>query len=369
MKQQLTKSMIAGTLMLTIAGCGSQYDDRPFVMSCNGETVAEQPKGTVMTHYTDKFSYNAGGIPLPTPAEMAARIDEKRLAVDGYFGLRFLTSDEGRLPKVNATTIGITDHRQYVASWEGGDDLYYLERDVNQVWRQYEGLMPPSGKVEVEHYYMGANGDLHPIYFQLTGLYLSSTGAREVIRTTRNAQLGAFIPADAKYAVFKKTWNFNGTEGYENSEPFVSWWATPLVEKFRFRPNDYEKAMENPTALGDYTFWINGGASGGLQRSQFQTHSMPPESAKGYDSVGCFAKAGEPFRYSQFLTLVESKDSNEVGVWVRKPLKNDEPTTMFVGQQEEDLQHLPSNPNDWHGANHYLWKDEDQRKGHIYFPL
>lgn len=201
--KKVIQGVAVAAMGLAIAGC-DQYKDRPYVMSCYSETVTTTDNSRDLRGYTDEFPFHAGILPLPSPEEMQSRVGANRYRMaHGYFGLRTLTEREGRLPPGNTTVIPITREHGFLYGW--ADSTYiYMERGVNGPGLPFENaLISPVGTVEIEHYYIDGEGELQPVNFQLTALYAERTAISETGKAKRGALLSTFIPADAKYAVYK----------------------------------------------------------------------------------------------------------------------------------------------------------------------
>lgn len=368
-KNQLAKGLAIAALGIALAGC-DQYKDRPYVMTCYGETVADAPRDADFRGYTEQFPFHAGGIPLPSPEEMERRVGHERYSLSrGYFGLWTLTEEEGRLPPGNTTLTPITRERGHLYGWGDTGNIYVERYPPGTSMRVESGVITPMGSVEIEHYYLDGEGELHPINFQLTALYQARTAIPETKQGRRGAQLSAFIPADAKYAVYKATWDFSGTEGYENAEMFTGWWAEGFRDKHRFKPIDHDFAQRDSKALSEYALRVSNGPGYRWSRPGFATRSAPPDERSGYTGMNCYAMSGTPVRFTDFLNLdMETyRNDHHPAVIIGRPPNNETSRRMmFVGQDREDLENLPSNPKDWNGQDNYLWQEGRSR---LIFPL
>lgn len=369
MKTTAMKVLSAGVIAMALTGC-EQHTDRPFVMSCRGINVTDAQSSRVSSNlekYTGDYAYHAGGIPIPTPAEMAKRVSERRMLQNGYFGLQYLTSDEGRLPKTHVSQLPVANMIGFVGDWKGTGNLLNVQNSRGNVSTSVER---PIGSVRVEHYYQDEDGELNPIHFNLVALNTMKDTTGNAGRNIRTTDVAALIPPDAKYAVYKMTWDFRQGENFEGTRTFTGWWAAPLVEEHRYRPNDYEKAQKNPSALGQYVYWLQAKRA---EAWPSVDHSLPPEgrlgAAKGYSSVDCYARTGSPARTGRLVRPDYDVIKETAGLWVKKPSANGSRSAIYVGQERADLQHLPSDPYDWNGENHYIWRDEDPRKGDLFFQL
>lgn len=168
------KGIAISVLGLLLTAC-DKHKDRPFVMACHGDVIADIPKGESVQHYTDQFRFHAGHIPLPTPSEMATRVGVNRLRIDGYFGLMALTEKQGRLPPGHITYAPILRSGTDVAGWGDSPFLFYRTLDPSVMGMYRDETTAPEGNVRVEHYYLDGEDALHPIHFQIAAMYNAHT--------------------------------------------------------------------------------------------------------------------------------------------------------------------------------------------------
>lgn len=377
--RKMTQALGITAVALFVAGCES-YDDRPFVMACQNRVVGDYQFGEVDGYYTDNFPFHAGGIPLPKPDEMLERVGESKMkrgaygTTGGYFSLGGLTKEEGKLPQQHTTKVPLSVSSEHDYAWKDTGLIYEL--DISTGLTQGSRVILPSGSLEVEHYYMGADRELHPIQFRLAGLRRGTTIASGGARQTRIADIASLIPADAKYAVYKMTWDLGGIEKFKDADTFTMWRAEPLTKEYRYRPNDYEASLKNTAGLGEYIKWSK--ASSAWQwPGEGARRYLPPKSdlggpKGGYSTVECFAKVGDPVDPKDYMHLKDRWDwaaEEKVGVYLLEPTYVDFGAGMYIGQDKSNLDRLPDDPDDFTPDSHFLWNGSDPMERRTFFPL
>ncbi|SDO47039.1 hypothetical protein [Vreelandella arcis] len=353
------KTASALTAIVTLAGC-SNHEDRPFVMACMPEVVFENydRHWDVLRKETSSFDFSAGGIPLPSPEEMDKRSREtfegyhsnksmKPSYEAGYFGQGLLSDNQGQLPKGHQTIAPFSEKSNLLASYDGSDQIVqYSPRGEGDA----SYLIDPTGTVEMEHYYLDGNGELHPINFQLAALNVGrvSTNRRPLTATHRQIHVGAMIPADAKYVVYKATWHIDNHENHNQDNTFIGFWAHALTDSTRYQPGDYETAKDSRWGFAEYISWMN--VRDGGKHIMQPTEGGPGKLAPDVDSNGnvkggtvpCYGLAGQPVPSDHFMEIgITYKDKNAIFTWGRGS------NGGFIGTAKEDLEKLPSNPEDW----------------------
>lgn len=346
--KNLKKNLIAGAVaigtVITLSGCGDDLSDRPYVMTCK---ILDVPYSSadygdaVKSDHT--FDLYAGGLNLPTNEEIARRGGQDK----SYFTRGFLTDAEGQLDASHIITAPMIDRY--------GTTVRRVERsgwyEVPKKPREGRGheTVTPMGWADIEHYTMNAAGELTPVDFQLIALNAKNHGIGAP--PTRMADIGAKLPADARYAVYKLTIRDVEDDYVDNDKTLTGYWATPLVDKYRWAPKNWEAAQKQPRAFSDYAYML-GNLEGSRPSNTYPLQNtraaerrrdvLPePGSTTSFDNrtVDCFA--GTHAEFNGFVVL-----SGKIGE--RNLVRIDDPVGMgFVGFEESDLKKLPSSQSDW----------------------
>lgn len=355
----LAMSAALGTSIL-LSGCGEDLSERPFVMTCK---IEDRPYNAASysdaAQSDDTFDLQAGGLNLPNNAELERR-GGKRVS---YFQRGFLTDQEGELDSAGVVTLPMIDR--------SSGQVLRMERsgwyEVNIPQREGRGRMSvaPIGWVDIEHFTLNASGELTPVNFQLTSLGITDQGRSS---STRQADIGAKLPADARYSVYKYTVRNVESNYVDADRSLTTYWVVPLEEKHRWTPMDWDFSQQQPKAFADYAYMV-GNLSGSRPSNTYpledtreaqQRRNVLPERVSNRNiasrSVPCLAGTHANFRdYVSLLGKIGAHNVVEVveysGMW-------------FVGFDESDLQGLPANPKDWKGAD--VERDE---RGKIYVEL
>lgn len=327
-----TACVIGSALMLV--GCGENLNDRPYVMTCSIEDV---PYSAVEEARLDDSTFDrfAGGLNLPSNEEITRRGGREEL----YFRRSHLTVTEGFLEHSPVISAPMIDRRGGVQRIEQTGWYEVQEHPREGGGRTTE---TPMGWVDVQHFTMDASGELTPVDFQLISLWMSET---------RKADIAAQLPADALYVVYKKTIRDIDHPLVDSNKRITGFWALPLDDRYRWAPEDWEVAQNDPRGFSRYAFWV-GNTRGGIGPGAYphgddwraeRSRAFLPVPAKHARftnlTADCFAGTHAHFR--QYAAIHRQHGARNL-LTLRSPIHGG-----FVGLEESDLAHLPRDPSKW----------------------
>lgn len=355
----IAAAIVFGTA-ITLSGCGDDLDERPYVMTCSildaPYSAADYQDAAKSDHTFDLY---AGGLNLPSNEEISQRGGTDK----DYFRRGFLTDVEGQLDASHIITAPMIDrHNTLVRRIERSGWYEVPERPRDGTGRK---PVTPIGWSDIEHYTIDASGELTPVKFQLTTLSISDQGRGS---TTRQADIGAKLPSDARYVIYKITMRDIEHDLVDSDKSLTTYWAVPLEDKYRWAPKNWEAAQQQPRAFSDYAYMV-GNLNGSLPSNTYpledtreaeRRRDVLPVPAKHRSmsnrTVDCFAGT-----HAQFYSFVDlfAKGGERNLVQINNPMGY-----SFVGFEESDLQLLPSNPDDWDRAPVSIEKD-----GYVLAPM
>lgn len=315
-------TVISLGMVLSLSACGEDLTDRPYVMACTGTTYK----------YTGEANYYQKRFDLPNWKEVLQGARASDTADPG-----FLAYSEGLSGNTSRILLSGTE-RSIV---ESNAEVHH-----STTFRKDVSTQPASGLVEVEHYYLTGDGELHEVkdFFTASGEYgAASEGPYEAYQRT----IATTLPSDATYAVYRiKGHNWSSSNRDANGEPKITrrgqtgYWVAPLQESERWQPVDAEDGLPPNRNLKPYV-------EDKIGKELFDTMATPTDVSnrrahEDVDFTQCFARPGSTMKFSAFY---EPARRNDEGRYIAKDQVEDM-GVYFVGDKEDVLS-LPQDPSDF----------------------